>query len=77
MKHVEILLLCGLLFTTQIKAFAHKEFAWPINFIEQSADCTKLTSCHECAISNCHWDAVPTASNKAAGTCKSGLYSNG
>ena len=62
---------------TQINAFAQSEFAWPINFIDQSADCTKLTKCHECAISNCHWDAAPTAKNKAAGSCKKGIYSDG
>ena len=77
MKHVQKIMILGLMVVSHINAFAESDFAWPINFIEQAADCTKLTKCHECAISNCHWDAVPTASNKAAGTCSTGLYSNG
>lgn len=77
MKHVQILMLIGLFIVAHIHAFAQKEYAWAINFNLADADCSTITKCHECAVSNCHWSASPTTKNKAAGSCKKGVFSDG
>ena len=61
----------------QVCAFAEAEYAWAINFNLANADCSKITECHECSVSNCDWTSDPTTKSPGAGSCKAGLYADG